>query len=160
MSSPAGVKWVNGDTEYLPDLDARSGEIRFVPVYTEYRIQLSDQKSSFYESIDIMTEVVVVQLKAEAVSTETKAVEVVRVESNRTDVTQELCSSITLQPSAVEIGMGQIPYQSAYHVWKLVRKLSFVKVPRVHQCRQAWEWMNKVDQSSLLGEFSLAIKVK
>ena len=82
MSSPGVTKWVNGDTEYLPDLHAKSEEFRFVSVYVEYRIQLSDQKSPLYESRDIMAEVDAVHLKAEAVSTETKVVQVARVEAN------------------------------------------------------------------------------
>ena len=145
MSSPAVAKCANGDPECLPDLDAKSGEIRVVPVHMEYRIQLSDQKSPVHESRDIMAEIVAVHSRAEAVPTETKAVEVARVDVSRANMTLERCFSIMMQPCVVEVGIGRVSNQSANRVWRLVLELVPLKVPKVQRSSQNWKWANRVD---------------
>ena len=145
MSSPAVAKCANGDSECLPDLDAKSGEIRVVPVHMEYRIQLSDQKSPVHESRDIMAEIVAVHSRAEAVPTETKAAEVARVDVSRANMTLERCFSIMMQPCVVEVGIGRVSNQSANRVWRLVLELVPLKVPKVQRSSQYWKWAKRVD---------------
>ena len=145
MSSPAVAKCANGDPECLPYLDAKSGEIRVVPVHMEYRIQLSDQKSPVHESRDIMAEIVAVHSRAEAVPTETKAVEVARVDVSRAIMTLERCFSIKMQPCVVEVGIGRVSNQSANRVWRLVLELVPLKVPKVQRSSQYWKWAKRVD---------------
>ena len=152
MSSPAVAEWVADDMEYLPIFEVESGEIKVAAACLEYWIQLYDQRSPVLEVRDFKAKSVAVHLRKEAVYIETKGMQVITEEANRAEMTLERCSTLALRPSAVEVGMGQTPYQSAYHVGKLVSELSFVKVPRVHQSRQSWEWMIKFDQGGPLGE--------
>ena len=111
----------------------------------EYRIQLSDQKSPVYESRDIMAEIVAVHSRAEAVYTETKAVEVARVDGSRANMTLERCFSIMIQPWVVEVGIGRVSNQSANRVWRLVLELFPLKVPKVQRSCQYWKWAKRVD---------------
>ena len=151
-SSPAVAEWVADEMEYLPIFEVESGEIKVAAACLEYWIQLYDQRSPVLGARDFKAKSVAVHLRKEAVYIETKGMQVTTEEANRAEMTLESCSTLALRPSAVEVGMGQTPHQSAYHVWKLVPELSFVKVPRVHQSRQSWESMIKFDQGGPLGE--------